>query len=250
MAGRARGYHPRAMIRKLLQIQDTPHSIALGTSLGMLIAMTPTIGIQIVIAAVVCTAFRANRVAGIVMVFISNPLTMVPIYWADYWVGAKLLGSEMISKEDFAAIWTRIIEAGMIGGIREGFVVLTGAIFLPMMLGGTLIGFVLAVPLYPITYRAVEARRRRRELRRAYLRLRELRAAGESDPPRRSVEGAERLAAAPPAAPPAAVLAGAEPLRAPAPVREPAAETVRGETGRAVRPEERLAEPEREESMR
>jgi len=182
MAGLWRRYHPRAFVRKILQIDDTPHSIALGTSLGMLIGMTPTVGIQIIIAALVCTAVRANRIAGIITVFVSNPLTMVPIYWADYWLGAKLLGAEKISKEDFAAIWGRIANAGMIGGIREAFTVLTGEIFIPMMLGGTLIGLVLAIPLYPVTYRAAAARRRRRDLRRAYLRLRELRATGGDDP--------------------------------------------------------------------
>jgi hypothetical protein len=242
MARWFRDFHPKELIRRILRIDDTPHSIAFGTSIGMLIAMTPTIGIQVIVAAAVCTALRANRLAGIVMVFISNPLTMVPIYWADYWLGAKLIGAAMISKEDFAAIWRRITDAGMIGWVREAFVVLTGEIFLPMMLGGTLIGLALAVPLYPITFRAVTARRRRREMRQAYLRLRELRARGETDPLSSAPPaGVVRAAAAPVAeGAPRRVPAGAESAEA------PSTETTGGGSSSGAR----IAETPREESLR
>jgi uncharacterized protein (DUF2062 family) len=217
------------MIRRILQIDDTPHSIALGASLGMLIAMTPTIGIQIVAAAIVCTALRANRLAGIIMVFVSNPLTMVPIYWADYWLGAKLVGADLISQSEFEAIWGRITEAGMIGGIRVALAVLTGEIFLPMMLGGTVIGAILALPVYPLTFRAVVARRRRLERRRALRKLREQRAAE----------------VARDAAPPAPAPVSSAPERS-----DPERSVAEGETRPAARRDERREEPEREESLR
>ncbi len=175
MAGGDPGFLQRKL-RLILQINDTPHAIALGTAIGMFLAMTPTVGIQIILAAVVCTAVRANRVAAVVMVFISNPLTMIPIYWIDYWLGSVITGNEMISEAAFDASWQQIKAAGMIGGIREALIVLTGELFVPMMIGGSLIGIVLGVPLYPLTRRAVRSNRTRHEARIAYERLRELRA--------------------------------------------------------------------------
>jgi uncharacterized protein (DUF2062 family) len=183
MPGRVSEFIHRRVISRILHINDTPHAIALGTAIGMFLAMTPTVGIQIILAATICTVIRANRVAAVIMVFISNPLTMVPIYWLSYGLGAAITGDVMVSHQDFAAIWQHIRDAGMIGGIREALVVLTGEIFVPMLIGGSLLGLVFAVPLYPVTKRAARGHRRRREARLAYEKLRELRAGGEVQAP-------------------------------------------------------------------
>jgi uncharacterized protein (DUF2062 family) len=36
--------------------------------------------------------FRANKLVGLPLVWISNPATIVPIYYPCYWLGLKLLG--------------------------------------------------------------------------------------------------------------------------------------------------------------
>ncbi len=87
-----------------------------------------------------------------------------------------------MTRAAFDATWQRILDAGMIGGIEEGLKVLLGEVGLPMMVGGSILGVLLAVPLYPLTYRAVVAHRRRRDARLAYERLRELRSIAPIDP--------------------------------------------------------------------
>lgn len=163
----------RTVVHRILQINDTPHAIGLGASIGMFLAMTPTVGIQIIVATIVCTVIRANRIAAIALVFVSNPLTMVPIYWVDYWVGARITGDRMISRQEFEAIWQRIADAGIIGGIREAALALTGEVFAPMMIGGSILGLLLALPLYPVTVRAARAHRHHRDRRHALMRLRD-----------------------------------------------------------------------------
>ena len=74
----------RQMYRKLLQLDDTPHSIALGAALGMFITFTPTVGIQVLIVLILSMVVRFNRFAAIVLIYLSNPVTIIPIYYADY----------------------------------------------------------------------------------------------------------------------------------------------------------------------
>ncbi len=182
MAGRVGRFLHSRVITRLTTINDTPHAIALGAAIGMFLAMTPTVGVQIILAAVICTIIRANRFAACVMVFVSNPLTMIPIYWADYWLGSILTGAQRITRADFEQVWQRIIDAGMFGGAQEGAAVLLGEIGLPMLVGGSILGLIFALPVYPLTYRTVVAHRRRKELKLAGDRLRELRSQLETDP--------------------------------------------------------------------
>lgn len=111
---------PRSLIRSILMLDDTEHSIAMGTAVGMLIGMTPTVGIQMII--VMCVAFisrpffQFNRVAALVTVYISNPLTVVPIYYGLFRIGAVFTGgsiersrfSEILNYDGFEGWWSAI----------------------------------------------------------------------------------------------------------------------------------------------
>jgi uncharacterized protein (DUF2062 family) len=174
------------IVARLLTINDTPRAIALGTSIGLFLALTPTVGIQVLLALVICTIVRANRLAAVALVFVSNPVTMLPIYWVDYVLGCWVSGIAPIDHATFdanwAVVWQRVSDAGMIEGVMEGARVLLGDIGRPMMIGGSLLGAILALPLYPITRRGVIAHRKRREARHAVDRLKELRAEASTDP--------------------------------------------------------------------
>ena len=64
--------------RWLLRVRDTPRRIAWGVFLGSVVAMTPTLGFQIVLYVAIATVLRANKLSGIPILFISNPITAVP----------------------------------------------------------------------------------------------------------------------------------------------------------------------------
>lgn len=82
------------VIRHVLRPDDTPHRIALGVALGFLVGVTPTIGIQMLIYVALATLLGANKVSGILPVWISNPLTAVPLYYGNWWLGRWLLTGE------------------------------------------------------------------------------------------------------------------------------------------------------------
>ncbi len=54
----------RRFIQRILQINDTPESIALGTAVGIWLAMTPTVGIQMILMILIGTVlvWRVDRV--------------------------------------------------------------------------------------------------------------------------------------------------------------------------------------------
>ena len=107
---------PRALLRTILMLDDTSHSIALGTAIGMAIGLSPTVGIQMILVMVTAwltkPLFRFNRVAGLITVYISNPITVAPIYFFLYWVGTFFGGdltlehfSEILNVEHYEGNW-------------------------------------------------------------------------------------------------------------------------------------------------
>lgn len=87
-----------AQLKHICGLDDPiqPHRVALGAALGMFVAFTPTIGFQMVIVLALAALFRANKLVGVPLVWISNPLTIPPIFYAGYWLGRRLLGWERL----------------------------------------------------------------------------------------------------------------------------------------------------------
>jgi len=82
------------LVHRVLSLDDTPHRIALGMAIGMFVTWTPTIGIQMALTIGICFLFRANKLVGVPLVWISNPFTLVPVYYPNYWVGCLILGKK------------------------------------------------------------------------------------------------------------------------------------------------------------
>lgn len=84
------------ILHNVLHADDPPHRLALGIAIGVWVTFTPTIGFQMALVVLLAWLLRANKVVGLPVVWISNPVTFVPIFWPSYWVGATLLGQELI----------------------------------------------------------------------------------------------------------------------------------------------------------
>lgn len=79
------------VVNRILGIDDSPERIARGVFLGFVVGMTPTLGLQIMLYVGLATLLRANKVAGVPITFIANPLSALPLYGACWWVGNLLL---------------------------------------------------------------------------------------------------------------------------------------------------------------
>ena len=157
----------RQMYRKLLQLDDTPHSIALGAALGMFITFTPTVGIQVLIVLILSMVVRFNRFAAIVLIYLSNPVTIIPIYYADYVIGLFVQGESGLSLEEFVLLWDQSVstagEVGFWGATQVLFKSLGTDVIIPMFIGGGVLGGFVGVVTYPLTLSWVQRYREGRQ---------------------------------------------------------------------------------------
>src|SRR4026208_1356404 len=83
----------RSTFRRLLSLDDPPERTALAFSLGVFVAFSPFLGFHLILATLIVSEFRFNKVAVYSGTFINNPFfTLVPIIIASYAIGAFILG--------------------------------------------------------------------------------------------------------------------------------------------------------------
>ena len=140
---------PRSLLRTILMLDDSQHSVALGTSLGMFIALTPTVGIQMllvmILAFVTRPFFRFNHVAALVTLYVSNPLTMVPIYYFLYRIGAFFVGGN-VTREHFRSI----LDFDTLSGWRDAVVTLIFDVGSPLFIGTVIVATLSGLATYPV----------------------------------------------------------------------------------------------------
>ena len=161
MAERFRWLHPKNIWGDLLALDDRPHAIALGAAVGIWLGLTPTVGVQMVI--VIALAFLTsrvlyfNRTAALLGVYITNPLTIVPIYWFNYCVGAALLGDAPTDRSQMESA----LEYEGLDGWWDTVGDLVDRFGWPLLVGSLTVATVAAALTYPLVSWAVRGLRRR-----------------------------------------------------------------------------------------
>ncbi len=159
----------RTKIIPLLKGRDSPERIALGVAVGTFVGLTPTVGVQMAMVVLIAAIpkFGFNVPIACAMVWISNPFTMIPLYYGMYWLGVLLLGRREIHFAQFEATVQALIDSIGSGEslLESAWRGLTGMfsvgmhIAVPMWIGGTVLGIAAAVPAYAIALRWVRRRR-------------------------------------------------------------------------------------------
>ncbi len=93
---------------RVLHADDPPHRLALGIALGLFVTFLPAIGLQMVLVVFLAWLCRANKLVGLPLVWISNPVTFIPIYYPCYVLGCKFLGMPVVSDE-----WDKLTEKSL-----------------------------------------------------------------------------------------------------------------------------------------
>ncbi len=163
----------RARLRKgmnwLIRLRGSPQAIAGGVAVGLIVAFTPTVGFQIPLALGLATLLGANRAVAIVPVWITNPITVPPIYGFTYYLGNYFWAGPAPSAVARAmADVAKGLESLDFLAFREqfaSFMALGADVFIAMWIGGLLVGFFAAAIAYPLTVRAVTQLRAQRAWR-------------------------------------------------------------------------------------
>lgn len=87
-------------------------SISGGVALGLFCALMPFPG-QLLFGPLLAIWLRVNLPATLVLIFTTNPLTMPPVFYSTYRLGAWLLG-EPVVKLDFSLSWEALRTLGSV----------------------------------------------------------------------------------------------------------------------------------------
>lgn len=138
---------PKQALKSLLALNDSPRAIAMGIAVGMFVGLTPTVGIQTLIVVSLAALTRRfwyfNVAAACATTYVSNPVTMVPMYYAWFRLGASFVpGYEadvdfdpLVNAETWSAWWAATVEIGTSIGV-------------PMLIGS----LITAIPGSIVTY--------------------------------------------------------------------------------------------------
>lgn len=76
---------------RFLRLQGAPDEVAKGMAIGIFVGMTPTLGLQMLIAIFFAMLLKQNKIAAALGVWVTNPVTAAPIYALQYESGRRLL---------------------------------------------------------------------------------------------------------------------------------------------------------------
>jgi uncharacterized protein (DUF2062 family) len=106
------------------------YSVATAFSVGLFVAFVP-IPFQMVLAAAIAIIFRANLPISAALVWVSNPITMPPLFYSAYKLGGAILGRTP-GKFNFELTFEWLLNG-------------LGAIWQPFLLGCFICGSLLAI---------------------------------------------------------------------------------------------------------
>lgn len=81
------------------------HSVSTACFLGIFIGFLPIPGVQMLVVALSALIFRCNLPICITLIWISNPLTMPFMYWAELELGDWILGGHDEQEVSFELSW-------------------------------------------------------------------------------------------------------------------------------------------------
>lgn len=102
-------------------------SVSGGFAVGLFVAWLP-LPVQMIVAALLALLFRVNLPLSVVLVWVTNPVTIGPMFWFAWRVGSLLLGVE----------YTPILFEPSLAWFTAGI----GRIWLPLTLGCLILGII------------------------------------------------------------------------------------------------------------
>lgn len=142
----------RPLLRWIAKLRSSPKAIAGGLAIGMFIAFTPTVGVQLILAVLAATLFNVNRPAAIIPVWITNPLTVAPIYSFNYWLGSRICGGPPLSEVSKLFIDIgRTMARLEFWDVKEQFLTIlhmSKDILIPLLVGSIVVGVLTGFVVY------------------------------------------------------------------------------------------------------
>jgi hypothetical protein len=162
--------------KRMRRLPDSPHRIALGFACGAFASFTPFFTLHFILAALIAWILRANIVASLFGTVVGNPVTFPAIATTALWLGRLITGAHDEGSDfnavmegfgaAFTALWDGVLS--LFGGAPADF---TGLglffrdVFMPYMLGGSVLGLVAGFVTYWVLGPLITAYQERRQRR-------------------------------------------------------------------------------------
>ena len=159
---------------RVKRLPDTSHKIALGAAIGVFVCFSPILGVHMAMALIIVYILRANLIASFITTMFGNPVTYPFIATVSLNLGRTVLG--MNAKDDdfqslHSAFWQATTDAWQLiqswFGVAErphGLADFISNLFLPYLVGGTIIGLVLGAITYFLLKPVIGAYQARRNM--------------------------------------------------------------------------------------
>lgn len=136
------------MLVRVRQLEGNPHYIAMGMAIGIFVSILPIIPLQTLVAVALAFIMRGSKSAAALGTWLSNPLTIPLVYYANYKLGCLLLGYESTLDSIAFDSFSQLMALGI-------------DVTRAMIVGGAAIGAILGVLAYFVTFRIFKTIRRR-----------------------------------------------------------------------------------------
>ena len=162
------------LIQRIIRLPGTPASIASGFASGVAASFTPFLGLHFILAGALALLLRGNVLASAIGTFFGNPWTFILIWLADYEIGLAIIHAFGYGADLHVL---SIDELGAIMGTAMRFLSFSGNIgwadisrdieqvFMPLLIGGTVLGAIAWVASFLLTLWAVKGWRLHRAKR-------------------------------------------------------------------------------------
>ncbi len=154
--------HLRDLIKRLLNIEDTPERTALAYSIGVFLGFSPFLGFHTLLGVAIAFLFRLNRVAVLLGAWSNTPWWIVPYYMAATGLGIWKTGYQ-IDQGVVARTLQLAKDQGITGSDFWGHLMSQGGLLLSFMIGSSVLAAALALVAYPFSLRWIRFYRTHRK---------------------------------------------------------------------------------------
>lgn len=144
--------------RLFTSANNTPESMAKGIALGIFVGLTPSVGFQMLPVFLLAILFSGNRILALIFTYVSNPVTVIPLYGLHYYLGSLLWPN--LNSVNFSRIKDVLVNFSFSKLTQLGF-----ESFVILWTGGFVIAIPSSIISYFVFYRIILIFRKKKELR-------------------------------------------------------------------------------------
>ncbi|MFC1833437.1 DUF2062 domain-containing protein [Thermodesulfobacteriota bacterium] len=158
----------------LVMSRKPPWFDARGVAVGLFVGFGVPFGGQVMMLALLRLAFRFNWIIAFGFTWVTNPFSIIPMYYGYYRLGSLILNRPpVLTSEKFTEIIMPLLSMDYFWESLQGFAALGGDFMLRWFAAGLTIGILTAVVSYFVAHRfqSLRCRRRAKKMGLSYDRL-------------------------------------------------------------------------------